>query len=291
MKKSIISDQVSQDLREACKIISDMGYEYVELHNVFHKSIEECSEEETLEIKNILDTYHLKVSNIATTIFFLCPLYDHYEVSLFNDSFHCIKGDVNIHLNYLENACRIAKTLDCNTVRIFPFRYPDNPDTIIVGEEKDLEKIASLLKLAVTIAEKHNITLALENCPYSHCPKGEMTYKLVKMVNHPNLKLLWDPANSYRAEKHQVPKKYLTLNLEEECALLYDEIAHLHLKNYHYDLHKSPKPFIHKALLKGDIEFETLLNKCPNDVAYSLEPEVSYEETIESMQSLQNLTL
>lgn len=94
MKKAIISDQVSQDLNEACKIISEKGFEYIDLHNVFGKSIEECNEKEVEEIKTILNKYNLKVSNIASTVFFLCPLYPHYEVSLFNPHFHSIKGDV-----------------------------------------------------------------------------------------------------------------------------------------------------------------------------------------------------
>lgn len=288
MKKSIITDQVSQDLKEACALIESYGYKYVELHNVFGKSIEECDEKEVEEIKRILDKHHLKVTNIATTVFFLCPLYEHYKVSLFNPEFHCIKGDVNTHLYYLENACKIANALDCTNVRVFPFRYPDNPDTIIVGNDKDLEAMVSPLTKAADIAKKYNVTLALENCPYSHCPKGEMTNKLAEMINHPNLKLLWDPANSYRAEKHQVPPQYLTLSLEEECALVHDKIAHIHLKNYHYDPNKPPKPFIHKALMEGDIDFTSLLEKTPIHVAHSLEPEVNYEETLRSMESLQN---
>ena len=82
---------------------------------------------------------------------------------------------------------------------------------------------------------------------------------------------------------YQVPEKYLHLSLEEECNLLQNDITHIHLKNYHYDANISPKPFIHKALFDGDINFESLLKKTPIDVAHSLEPEVSYEDTILSM--------
>ena len=290
MIKSIITDQVSQDLKEACDIIAKQGYTHVELHNVFNKSIEECTLEETYEIKAILDTYNLKVSNIATTVFFLCPLYPHYEVSLFNPHFHSIKGDVNTHLNYLENACKIANFLDCKNIRVFPFRYPDNPNTTICGHDEDMQAMVKPLTLAANIASKYNVTLALENCPYSHCPKGEMTYTLMKMVNHPSLKLLWDPGNSYRAEKHQVPEKYLTLSLEEECALIHDDIAHIHLKNYHYDANVMPKPFIHTALMAGDIDFKTLLTKTPIHVAHSLEPEVSFEDTLLSLATFKEYT-
>lgn len=70
MKNSIISDQVSQDLEEALNIIVKEGYEYVELHNVFGHSIETCTREEVDEIQRLLKQYSVKVSNIASTIFF-----------------------------------------------------------------------------------------------------------------------------------------------------------------------------------------------------------------------------
>ena len=105
MKLSIISDQVSQNLEEALKIIVKEGYEYVELHNVFGHSIETCTKEEVEIIKHLLNRYHVKVSNIASTLFFLCPLYQGDEVSLFNPGFYSIQGDLEYHLKVLENAC------------------------------------------------------------------------------------------------------------------------------------------------------------------------------------------
>ena len=97
MKNSIISDQVSQDLEEALNIIVKEGYEYVELHNVFGHSIETCTREEVDEIQRLLKRYSVKVSNIASTIFFLCPLYPEDEVSLFNPNFYSIKGNLEYH--------------------------------------------------------------------------------------------------------------------------------------------------------------------------------------------------
>ena len=52
---AIITDQVNQDLRTACAKIKEEGYTNIELHNVFGKSVEECSEEETNEIKAIVE--------------------------------------------------------------------------------------------------------------------------------------------------------------------------------------------------------------------------------------------
>lgn len=109
MEKCIITDQVDDDLESALKQIRDKGIHCVELHNVHGKSIEACSDEEIEQIKRLLDAYGMKVSSIASTIFFLCPLYESDQVSLFNPAFYTIEGDADAHLAYAGRACRIAK--------------------------------------------------------------------------------------------------------------------------------------------------------------------------------------
>lgn len=288
-KYAIITDQVDQDIRKACAMIKDAGYHYVELHNVFEKSIEECSEAECNIIKEILDENGLEVVNIASTVFFLCPLYENYRVSLFNDSFHAIKGDVKYHLAMLHNACRIAKKLNCQTIRIFPFRFPDNEEITVVGTKQDQKMIITQFQKAVDIAKRYDLTLVVENCPYSHCPKGEMTYELVKAIHDEHLKLLWDPANSYRAEKNRVPAEYENKTIAEEYDLIKDEIRHIHLKNYIYD-ETQPKPFVHCSLTAGDIDYKALMPKLKKYSYYfSLEPEVDNILTMQSMRELKHL--
>ena len=289
MKLSIISDQVSQNLEEALKIIVKEGYEYVELHNVFGHSIETCTKEEVEIIKHLLNRYHVKVSNIASTLFFLCPLYQGDEVSLFNPGFYSIQGDLEYHLKVLENACWIANELDCPKIRIFPFRWPDNRKGPY-GTKLDFEKIIENIKKALDISKKHHVTLMLENCPYSHLPKGKMTLQVVQEINDPYLKLLWNPANSYRAIRENVPREYMDWSLEEELLHLYPYIGHIHLKNYHY-VSGLVKPFVHVPLLNGDIDYKTLVKSIQEtcDCILSLEPEVDKKGTLLSMQCLKSL--
>ena len=164
---------------------------------MFGKSIEECSLKEINTIRTLLNTYELKVSCIASTVFFLCPLMENDKVSLFNPAFYAIEGDVSTHLRYLKSACRIAKKLNCPRVRIFPFRFPDNRPPAY-GTQEHIALIMKYVRQAVQIAEEEHVTLVLENCPYSHLPKGHMSIQIVKAIKSDYLKLLWDPANSYR---------------------------------------------------------------------------------------------
>ena len=140
--------------------------------------------------RTLLNTYDLKVSCIASTVFFLCPLMENDKVSLFNPAFHAIEGDVPTHLRYLKNACRIAKKLNCPRVRIFPFRFPDNRPPAYGTQEH----IALIMK---------NVRQGCADCGGGACDagagklsdstsKGHMSIQIVKAIKSDYLKLLWD---------------------------------------------------------------------------------------------------
>ena len=290
MRKSIITDQISMDLEEALKFAKKNGFSNVDLHGVWGKTIEDCSDEEVVEIQRLLEKYEMKVSNLATTVFFMCKLKKDYILKPFSPTFAVTSGEsIEEHLNYLEKACIIAEKIDCPTIRIFPFRYPENH--ILVGTDEDLTLIAENFAKAVTIAEQHKVTLVIENCPYSHCPKPAMTLNLLQRVAHPRLKLLYDPANSYRAVVRRVPSEYLGLTIEDEIDLIQNRIGHIHLKNYIFDQNLE-KPFVHTALCAGDLDYRKILNQI-NKNGYenvvSLEPEVPFDEVLVSIESLNRL--
>ncbi|WP_288341541.1 sugar phosphate isomerase/epimerase family protein [uncultured Dubosiella sp.] len=291
MRYSIITDQVDEDLERALAKIQSEGLCEVELHNVFGKTIEQCDDEEVERIRTLLKQYGMRVSSIASTIFFLCPLYEGDQVSLFNPSFYTIEGDADAHLEYARRACRIAKALGAPVVRAFPFRAPDNRKGPY-GTDEDFERIVAQMRRLAAIAEEERVVIAIENCPYSHLPKGEMTLKLWKAVQSDWIRLLWDPANSFRAEIKQVPGQYQSWTLEEEAKRLLPMIAHIHIKDYSIDVSQA-KPFVHEVLGQGDIDFPAVLRVLKEGGytgALSLEPEVDAEGAIECIRQLKAMT-
>ena len=117
-------------------------------------------------------------------------------------------------------------------------------------------------------------------------PKGQMTLELIRSIDRDNVKLLYDPANSYRAVTENVPERYRSWSLETEAEELAAEIGHVHIKNYHYDPSVQPKPFVHVPAGEGDIDYDRLipiLKKNGCEAVLSLEPEVDGEGTKKSM--------
>ena len=285
MKLSVISDQISDRPEEAFPLIRDLGYTYVELHNVYDRTIEELNDEEVAHLKQLLDQYGLSVSCLASTVTFVCPLYPDDRVSGFNESFHVINGNLDTHLNHLKRACDIAAMLGSPVIRMFPFRFPDNRKPPF-GDTADMEKITEAMTAASDAAASKPVVLAVENCPYSHLPKGQMTLELIKRVNRPNVRLLYDPANSYRAVKANVPERCLGWDLLQETEAMIPCLAHVHIKNYRYDASVQPKPYVHTAAGDGDIDYDPIMRKLAEagyQGAVSLEPEVDPAGTVQSM--------
>ncbi len=105
MKPCIITDQITQNLAIASKTIRDHGLHLVELHGIEGKSVECLSEKEAQSAKALLDQAGLETASLATTLFFMAPLYDDYEISLFKPEFAVFRGSIQDHLKQLDHAC------------------------------------------------------------------------------------------------------------------------------------------------------------------------------------------
>lgn len=286
MKLSCITDQINQDIFVACKFLKQQGINNIEIHAVNHKSIESCNESDVLEIEEAIKMHDMNVVALASTIFMMAPLYPSDQIKDFHPEFYKLHGDLPTHYEALEKTLKLANRLNCKVVRVFPFRAPNN--RIIIGTKKDQHHITKYFKEATFLAKEHDVVLVVENCPYSHLPKGNMTFDVVKAVDSPNLRLLYDPGNSYRANKDRVPPHYLNTSLMDELKLIHPYIHHVHIKDYHYvvDL---PKPYQHKVIGEGDIPIVEILEylKANNyRHAISCEPELPYYETIDSLHAI-----
>ena len=306
MYKSIITDQLSMNLEEALIIAKKYKYNYVEIHSLWGKTIEDLNKGEVTKAKKLLVKYNMKVSSVGSTIFFMCPLYENYKISNFNSKFLVSKGNFNQHLKKLKDVIEIAHILDAKIIRIFPFRAPNNKK--LVGTDDDLDLIIEKLKVPTEIVEDTDLILALENCPHSYLPKGIMTKKVIDSIDSNNLKLLWDPANSFRAPINTLPNQYKNINLTDELKQIKNHIVHIHLKDYLKNPSEinepsalnspaqccsiSTKGFEHVSMGKGSIDYSDLLSKLSAtgyDYALSLEPEVGYSDSLESMKYLTSL--
>jgi L-ribulose-5-phosphate 3-epimerase len=289
MSISIITDQLGQDFDKACATAKHHGFDFIEIHSLWGKTVEDLSSTEVKSVKEILNKYQLRVSNLASTIFFMAKLYPNDTLTSFSDKFYAVTGKTKDHMDAAKRALDIAVALDSPSIRAFPFRAPDNRH--IIGVLDDQREIINHFTRLIPFAKNANKRILIENCPHTHLPRGELTHFVVKNIGSPWLGLLWDPANSVRADQNRLASMYKKLTILEEMELIAPLIGHIHVKDYHY-VEGLDKPFQHVAVGKGDLPYVDIVDfmkKTSHPAMFSLEPEVDDIETLVSIDYFKSL--
>jgi len=263
LKVGIITHEVSKDFEYALEVIKELGIKYIELHSLWNKTIEDLSEKEVEKAKNLIKKYQLIVSNISSTCFLLCPLWNSREkLRNINENFVALWGDYSDHLSYLKRSIQLAQVFDTDLVRIFGFRKIDSYQRL---DEKILNQIVNRFEKPVKLAEQAGVTLILENCPFSYLGEGRLTSKVLEQINSKNIKLLWDPANAAFAGSEPYPKDYQFVK---------GNVAHIHLRDLVTDKANKQVKFV--PVGKGEINYRSIFQALQDDGykgVISLEPE------------------
>ena len=281
LRTAIISDQLSMDFEEAL-IKMKNRFEYVEIHALWNKTVEELHDDEAREVESLLQKHNMNVSCLSTTLFLMCPLHNSVQsLKKFNDTFLVFTGDYGEHMDCLKRCIELSKRLNTEYIRIFPFRLEK-------GFDGDFHAVYAEMRErfgnAVALAEKEKKCLILENCPYSYLPRGNMTFELAQSLNSRSFMLLYDIGNSFRAAHQPCPERFKEMSLIDEYEVIKERVAYFHFKDYR----KRGAEFQHVIFGEGDVGYEKLCSRIRMDNGgkiVSLEPEV---EPCDIERSIQN---
>lgn len=118
----------------------------------------------------------------------------------------------------LKKAIRLAKRMGAKFVRSYGGR-----DTAGGTEEEKFDRSVQALKEAGLTAQENGITIIVENHPGTVTRTGSATAKMVKAVDLPSVKALYDPCNVL----NDTNEDWLTtLNVQKEL------IGYIHCKDY-----------------------------------------------------------
>jgi len=281
LNTSIISDQLSMDFEKALAEAKN-HFEYVEIHSLWNKTVEDLDDAEAREVERLLKKYSMKVSCLSTTLFLMCPLYtDADSLEKFSEKFAVFTGELRDHLEMLGKCIDLANRFGTDLIRIFPFRLEKQADPDYGMVMKDM---AAKLEGAVSVAESSEKYLIIENCPHSYLPRGNMTYELVKIMGRDSLMLLYDVGNSFRSGYLCFPEKYKRAGIEQEYTMIKDRVRYFHFKDYR----KTAGGYEHTPLCDGDVDYfrlYSLIKKDAREKCISLEPEVDEEGVTQSIEN------
>jgi sugar phosphate isomerase/epimerase len=200
-KLSVISDEVSQDIRVVASFARKFNLEGVEIRSVWGKSPQHLLPEAN-EVRRVLSEYGLKVSAIASPLF---------KADIESE------GEFEEHLNVLRNCVELANKLDAKIIRGFTFwrrgRIEDYIDRIIERYRKPLE-----------IIEGEDLILGVENEPSTFAGNGRELAIFLSRIDSRKVKAVWDPGNDIFDPSGEVP-------YPDGYRYIRNRIIHVHVKD------------------------------------------------------------
>jgi sugar phosphate isomerase/epimerase len=201
----ITTDEINEDLAEACRFLRRFGLEYAEIRNIGGKYNTAQPIEKIQEARKVLDEYRIRLA-ILDTGFFKVPLPPEGAEG---------NRKIDEQWKLLDAAKERAKILGTDKIRIFGFTYREG-QKIPHAEAR----IAELLSEAVRRAP--GFRLAMENVGESYVWSGAQSADMLRRVK--GLWLVWDPNNAASTGEQSFPDGYKLLDPAR--------IVHVHLRDY-----------------------------------------------------------
>jgi sugar phosphate isomerase/epimerase len=213
-----ITDEFSPVLAEALPFMREIGMTGAELRVVDGKNILDLGDDELKRTRDAIQAAGLRVVSIASPLL-KCVLPGAPEVDgRFQHDVFAAKHTFADQPRLTERAIKIAQFFSAPIVRVFSYWRTVRPELCQAAIVEALSELAS-------IGEKENVTIGLENEHACNVGTGAETERILKLVPHKHLGVVWDPANALCAGEDPFPGGY--------ARLAKNRIVHVHAKDCH----------------------------------------------------------
>lgn len=212
---AVFTDDITQDLDHALDVIEEFGLEWVEIRSAWGKNLMIQTDEELDRVIRTIHDRGFRVPCVAA------PIYKSrlpgYKGGKAGHLFHGEEQDVlEQQVALIRRAARIGRRFGTNLVRCFSFwRIGEDPTPLWAD-------LLAQFQVAVRVAAKENVVLVMENDFECNLGSGELAARMIKEVDSPHLRLLWDCGNAIFVGEEPYPAGY------EHCK---DLIGHVHVKD------------------------------------------------------------
>jgi sugar phosphate isomerase/epimerase len=218
-----ITDEFSPDIEAAVRSMQQIGMTGVELRMVFGKNIIDLTDEEIDRAIAIARGAGMEIISIASPLL-KCVLPDAPEVdSRFQQDMFAAKQTFADQPRLTARAFEIAKRTGARIIRVFSYWRTVQPDVCF-------DRIVAALRNLADQAAPHGLIIGIENEHACNIGTGAEAGRLLAALDHPNLKLVWDPANAVVGGEKAIPDGYRKVPVSR--------IQHVHAKDCTMDGHK-----------------------------------------------------
>jgi L-ribulose-5-phosphate 3-epimerase len=218
-----ITDEFSPDLETALGAMQEIGMTGAELRVISGKNILDLSDAELDRVAALVQARGFRVISIASPLF-KCVLPDSPPVDdRFQQDVFAAKYTFEDQARLAERAFFIANRFGAKIVRVFSFWRTVQPEACFESVVRELGRIAER-------AATHGLIIGLENEHACNIATGAETRRVLDRLQHPNIGVVWDPANAYVSGENPFPSGY--------GLLPHERIVHVHAKDCHMEGHK-----------------------------------------------------
>ena len=214
MELSVITDEISMDFEHALDVMLEYGVKSAELRSLWDINVADLSDEQIAGAKGALKSRGMTVSCIASP-FFKCDLSESDDGS--TGRTHQAKDrNLDQQMALLDRCVDLCGVFETNLIRVFSFWRRGELTEDIEGQ------IVCAFEEPINRAERAGVVLCLENEHACYLGTGEETARVLRSINSPALKAVWDPGNAICAGETPYPDGYEAIK---------DFIIHVHLKD------------------------------------------------------------
>ncbi len=216
IRLAAITDEFSPDLATAARAISEAGLEGAELRMVSGRNIVDLTDEDLARAIAIVRGFGLEIVSIASPLL-KCVLPDAPDVDerFHKDMFASALG-FDDQPRIAARTFEIARRTGAKIVRVFSYWRTVRPEACFARTVEALSGLAAQ-------AAREGLVIGLENEHACNIATGAELARVLKTVDHPSLKAVWDPANALAAGESPFPEGYQAIGA--------GRIAHVHAKD------------------------------------------------------------
>lgn len=201
---SAFGDEIANDLETQLTVLNELGIPRLDLRGAWGQNVRHFSDETVQKIKSLCAAQHITVGCIGSPI-----------------GKTPIMEPISEVLPVLSRIMQIAGQLGTQNIRIFSFYPPDTSSNAAYDQyvEQSAERLATLAREA----EREGCYLLLENEKDIVTDTPERCEAVLKAVNSPHLRLIWDPANFVQVGVAEQVTRYWDL--------LHPYLTYVHIKD------------------------------------------------------------
>ncbi len=241
-----VTDEFSPDIAIAAPAMRECGMVGAELRVIGGRNILDLSDAEIDDAMSVIGKNELRVVSIASPLL-KCTLPEAPPVDTrFQQDIFASKHTYEDQPRLAERAFAVAKRTGAKVIRVFSFWRTVAPEAVF-------ERVVEALRDMADQAARHDLIIGIENEHACNVATAQEAACVLAAIDHPNLKVVWDPANAYVSGEKPFPSGYKLLEVER--------IAHVHAKDCTLEDHHA----VWQPLGEGDVDWEGQIDALAED--------------------------